>query len=213
MLDDPLDFETPDVSRLPMFPLGSVLFPGLGLPLRIFEPRYRAMLAACLEGERRFGVVLIERGSEVGGGEVRMGVATVAEILETAEQPDGTIGVFAVGQERVQIVEWLPEQPYPAAIVMPTAIEGPADDDRVAMLIKKLRGTLARRAEANLASAPATIELSTDPTEALWQVCALVPATPLDDYALLRAPSPEARISLVETLIDASDEQVRFALS
>ena len=52
--------------RLPMFPLGSVLFPELGLPLRVFEPRYRQMVVDCLDTDRSFGVVLIERGSEVG---------------------------------------------------------------------------------------------------------------------------------------------------
>lgn len=57
---------------LPMFPLGSVLLPGSPLPLQVFEPRYRAMLDDCLAGDQRFGVVLIERGFEVGGGEQRL---------------------------------------------------------------------------------------------------------------------------------------------
>ena len=56
---------------VPMFPLGSVLFPHALLPLRIFEPRYQALLDSCLAGDGRFGVVLIERGFEVGGGEDR----------------------------------------------------------------------------------------------------------------------------------------------
>ncbi|MET1002223.1 MAG: LON peptidase substrate-binding domain-containing protein, partial [Acidimicrobiia bacterium] len=51
-----------------MFPLGSVLFPHALLPLHVFEPRYRVMMRHCLEGDKEFGVVLIERGSEVGGG-------------------------------------------------------------------------------------------------------------------------------------------------
>ena len=64
-----------------MFPLGSVLLPGVVMPLHIFEPRYRALARRCLEGDRRFGVVLIERGSEVGGGDVRCGVGTRAEVV------------------------------------------------------------------------------------------------------------------------------------
>ena len=52
---------------LPIFPLNTVLFPGAPLPLRIFEPRYREMLKRCLDGGRRFGVVLIKSGPEVGG--------------------------------------------------------------------------------------------------------------------------------------------------
>ncbi|MEN3314917.1 MAG: uncharacterized protein V7605_1151, partial [Acidimicrobiaceae bacterium] len=54
-----------------MFPLGTVLFPGLALPLHVFEPRYQSLVQACLDGDGHFGIVLIERGSEVGGGDVR----------------------------------------------------------------------------------------------------------------------------------------------
>ncbi|HEX5095168.1 MAG TPA: LON peptidase substrate-binding domain-containing protein, partial [Acidimicrobiia bacterium] len=57
-----------------MFPLGTVLFPHALLPLQVFEPRYRVMMRNLLDGEREFGVVLIERGSEVGGGDVRFDV-------------------------------------------------------------------------------------------------------------------------------------------
>src|SRR5687767_6923459 len=53
--------------RLPMFPLGTVLFPHMVLPLHVFEPRYRVLTRRCLDGEPMFGVVLIVRGSEVGG--------------------------------------------------------------------------------------------------------------------------------------------------
>lgn len=233
-----------DVRRLPMFPLGSVLFPGLGLPLRVFEPRYREMMADCLDGDRSFGVVLIERGSEVGGGEVRLRVATVAEILDVSLQDDGTLGVFAVGTGRVEVLEWLPDDPYPAAIVAPlrdcdellggsvadgvaARVRHPssdgspvvgdpqagADEAAIARIVRRLRSTLAQRTEANLAAAPATIELSPDPSIALWQVCALVPATPFDDYGLLATTSVRERIDAIDELLDASADEVRFHLS
>lgn len=69
---------------IPMFPLGTVLLPGAYLPLHVFEPRYRRLVQACLEGSPEFGVVLIERGSEVGGGERRFDVGCVARILSAA---------------------------------------------------------------------------------------------------------------------------------
>jgi uncharacterized protein len=198
-----------------MFPLGSVLFPELGLPLRVFEPRYRQMMAECLDGDRSFGVVLIERGSEVGGGEVRLRVATVAQILDVTMQDDGTVGVFAVGTGRVEVVEWLPDAPYPAAIVTPLVDNddlGDEFDGAVAGLTKRLRSNLAQRTEANLPAAPATIELSPDPVIALWQVCALVPATAFDDYGLLSTRSASERIHAIGELLDASADQVRFHL-
>ena len=67
--------------------LGAV--PARALPLHVFEPRYRALVEDCLAGEPEFGVVLIERGSEVGGGDTRFDVGTVARIVEAAEFPDG----------------------------------------------------------------------------------------------------------------------------
>lgn len=245
--EGPADASGLDVRRLAMFPLGSVLFPGLGLPLRVFEPRYREMIADCLDGDRSFGVVLIERGSEVGGGEVRLRVATVARILDVSLQDDGTLGVFSVGTERVEVLEWLPDDPYPVAIVAPLldrddafeafgASAGDAgaararhpssesgsangdpsshtDEQAIAGIVRRLRAALAQRAEANLAAAPATIELSPDPSVALWQVCALVPATPFDDYGLLAITSARERIDAIGELLDASADEVRFHLS
>ena len=69
---------------LPMFPLGTVLFPSVFLPLHVFEPRYQELTRDCLAGDNEFGVVLIERGSEVGGGDARFDVGTVARIIEAA---------------------------------------------------------------------------------------------------------------------------------
>src|SRR5260370_38243553 len=73
--------------RLPMFPLGTVLLPFAHLPLHIFEPRYRALVKDCTPGDGEFGVVLIERGHEVGGGDVRFEGGPVAHIVQTAKQP------------------------------------------------------------------------------------------------------------------------------
>ena len=84
-----------------MFPLHTVLFPGVALPLHVFEPRYRALTRHCLDGDGRFGVVLIERGSEVGGGDARLSVGTCARIVEAAELPDGRWVLMVLGVERV----------------------------------------------------------------------------------------------------------------
>src|SRR5437588_1623504 len=102
---------------LPMFPLQTVLFPGVAMPLHVFEPRYRALTRHCLDGDGRFGVVLIERGSEVGGGDVRVSVGTGARIVESAELPDGRWLLMVVGVERVGVRRWLPDDPYPQAEV------------------------------------------------------------------------------------------------
>ena len=99
-----------------MFPLGSVLFPSLVLPLHVFEERYRTLMRHVLDGDHEFGVCLIERGSEVGGGDFRSGIGTVATVQEAAELPDGRWAVVTVGTRRIRVERWLDDDPYPRAV-------------------------------------------------------------------------------------------------
>jgi len=87
--------------RLGMFPLSTVLFPHAQIPLHVFEPRYRALTADCLAGDARFGIVLIARGSEVGGGDERMTVGTRAVITHAASLADGRSPT-----DEAQAMEW-----------------------------------------------------------------------------------------------------------
>ena len=112
-----------------MFPLGTVLFPYAVLPLHVFEPRYRVMTRRCLDGDGEFGVVLIERGSEVGGGDVRFDVGTIARIVQAAELPDGRFALATVGLRRFRVVRWLTDDPYPQAEVDLFEEPAPADTD------------------------------------------------------------------------------------
>ena len=89
--------------ELPMFPLGTVLLPHMLLPLHIFEPRYRALIHDVLDGDREFGVTLIERGHEVGGGDRRADVGTVAHVEEAEELDDGRWVVLAAGTRRIRV--------------------------------------------------------------------------------------------------------------
>ena len=102
---------------LPMFPLGTVLLPGQPLPLQVFEPRYLTMLRDVAAGDGRFGVVLIERGFEVGGGDQRFAIGCVASIEQVRPMGGGRVGLLARGQERIEVVDWLSDDPYPRAEV------------------------------------------------------------------------------------------------
>ena len=106
------------VPELAMFPLGSPLFPHMPLRLQVFEPRYLKMLAELIEARAvRFGVVLIERGTEVGGGEQRFDVGTVAEVTDLDAQ-DGLVRLVAHGGSRFRVRDWLADAPYPRAEVV-----------------------------------------------------------------------------------------------
>src|SRR3954451_24885804 len=100
---------------MPMLPLRTGLFPHTALALPLFEDRYRALAETCLRGDGRFGVVLIERGFEVGGGDQRFAVGTVARIVAAAPTPDGRYLLATVGTERFRVKKWLDDDPFPRA--------------------------------------------------------------------------------------------------
>ncbi|MFP5256785.1 MAG: LON peptidase substrate-binding domain-containing protein [Acidimicrobiia bacterium] len=192
---------------LPMFPLGTTLVPGGVLPLHVFEERYRQMVRDCLADVPEFGVVLIERGSEVGGGDARTDIGTVARIVEAMELPDGRWALTTLGVRRIRVRAWLPDDPYPVADVddWPDPAPGPALADLVPPVVATLRRTLALAAEAGLQTAPATTELAEDPVVAAQQAVALAPIGPHDRHRLLAAPDAEARLAaLAEVLDDAA---------
>ena len=98
--------------ELPLFPLHTVLFPGRPLPLHVFEQRYRQMLRACLDSDRRFGVVAIRSGAEVGDGADLFDVGTVAEIERVEQLEDGRANIVTRGTQRFRIAKVLNDTPY-----------------------------------------------------------------------------------------------------
>lgn len=98
--------------QLPLFPLNTVLFPRMTLPLRIFEPRYREMMSYCMERDRTFGVVLIKSGNEVGEPAMPFSVGTTAHIESIDTLSDGTLVVVTVGESRFLLHEMVQERPY-----------------------------------------------------------------------------------------------------
>jgi Lon protease-like protein len=92
------------VSALPLFPLGTVLFPGGALALRVFEPRYMDMVSGCLQHQRPFGVCLIREGSEVGAPAVPHTIGCTARIADWDMQQLGVLNLHARGEERFRIV-------------------------------------------------------------------------------------------------------------
>ncbi len=191
------------MARIPMFPIGSVLFPRGILPLQVFEPRYKALVADIAETDNRFGVVLIERGSDVGGGDVRTSVGTVAEVAQKGELDDGRILLINVGQERVRVTRWLEDDPYPLAEVEPYPDEtingglGPA----VAATFVTRRRLMALAVEMGADAGGLEVELPADPLEASWELCAVSPLGAFDQQRLLEMTNATARTKLLEQML------------
>ncbi|MDH3754207.1 MAG: LON peptidase substrate-binding domain-containing protein [Acidimicrobiia bacterium] len=186
-----------------MFPLGSVLLPTAVLPLHIFEERYRQLAHDCLAGDREFGVTLIERGSEVGGGELRSRLGTLAQIVDAHELPDGRWAVVAIGTRRIRVQQWLDDSPYPRAEV---EYWDDAADPRPPKV--SLADVFDRYAEVTallhaLGAAPdrGPPEFSNDEALASYQVGAVAPLGAFDRQRVLAAPSVSARLDLVHELL------------
>jgi Lon protease-like protein len=182
-----------------MFPLSTVLFPGATLPLHVFEERYRALMADCLAQEGEFGVVLITRGSEVGGGDQRVDVGTVARISQVSPLADGRMLVVARGLRRVLVDRWLPDDPYPLAVVGELQAEsGPGDPGAMAgaeAAVRRLRSLLSELGDAP--ALPHDLDLTGRDEDVGWQLCALAPLNLIDRQQLLACPGLGARMGLL----------------
>lgn len=200
---------------LPMFPLGTVLFPHALLPLHVFEPRYRALVRDCMRQGLEFGVVLIERGHEVGGGDTRFAVGTVAHIQEAAELPDGRWALLGVGTRRITVRSWLPDDPYPRALVedRPEGALGALASDHLPVAEGAVRRALALAGELDEAAAPADVRLSLDPVVAAWQLAAVAPLGPVDHQRLLEIDDAGARLNVLTALATDAAALLAYRLS
>lgn len=198
---------------MPMFPLGSVLFPHMPLPLRVFEPRYLALLKDVLNAEpSEFGVVLIERGSEVGGGDVRvdLGAAAAVSGLDSAGE---AVLLIAQGSRRIRVVRWLEDDPYPRAEVEEVPLP-PWSADLLPLLERADRTVrrvlrLAEEAGEELRWPP-DVGLDDDPAAAAWQLAAIAPVGALDQLDLLGSDS--VRRLLERTIELTEDAEVLFSV-
>ncbi|MEI7999731.1 MAG: LON peptidase substrate-binding domain-containing protein [Actinomycetes bacterium] len=207
-----------DGATLPMFPLGSVLFPYAVLPLHVFEPRYRELVEAALASDACFGVVLIERGSEVGGGDTRFSVGTVARIVQARPSPDGRWWLATVGTQRIRVEEWLPDDPYPRARVVTlddaAGDVGPDGVDGVLAEVRtRLRRVHALRSELGLPALDGDPPIAADPVRASFEAAALAPLGPLDAQGLLEFDDAVSRLAHLRDALDAEIEVCTFRLS
>ena len=203
-----------------MFPLQSVLLPGMPLPLHVFETRYRAMLETVLAGDQQMGVVLIERGREVGGGDVRCDVATMARVVEARRTDDGRLLVMALGDRRIRVRRWLPDDPHPWADTEdwpdePETASTAAPDllDELAGLVSEARSLALRLQSGPLAQAEAEasgrVDLGRDPSLAAYRAAAMAPLGPLDRFEVLCTPAAGERLAVVHRLVADAAELLR----
>lgn len=195
--------------ELPIFPLGVVLFPGMPLPLHIFEPRYRQMIGRCLEGDRRFGVAQMSEGVEGMSGTVPLRVGTVAKILEVAPFADGRMNLQTIGTRRFEILSAREEDDTIVA-----QCQWLEDDEEefteLALLSRRARRILSRYFDSLAINSdlPAQLGHLTVPDEpfALSMFIATIMSLPTDQkQQLLELTSTLQRLEIEEFLLERAD--------
>jgi Lon protease-like protein len=201
--------------RLPLFPLRSVLFPHGVLPLQVFEPRYLKMMNELVDGDGRFGAVLIERGDEVGGGDHRFDVGTVAKVVRVGTLEDGRLAVVAVGIRRFRVTAWLPDDPYPQAMVAGLSEPEASYDlpDRVQQARRIHRRTLALATELGSRVGDIDPELPDSPVAAAWQLCDAAPLEQLDRQQLLEIDDAGSRLERLSAFLQDRADLLEARLS
>lgn len=203
---------------IPMFPLGVVLLPGEAIALRVFEDRYLAMLEHCASLQSpALGVVLIERGSEVGGGDARSAVGTLAHIDHTSPGIGGVM-LECRGTERIRVLDWLPDAPFPRARVAPWPDES-ADVERAALVRQRLSDSLdtliavageGRRRVSGRRTAPRLPEERVDPAGYPFALARALGLPAADRYRLLAAPDQITRRAVLADAIDDAAAVIEF---
>jgi len=180
---------------LRLFPLQTVLFPGMRLPLHIFEDRYRLMIRECIEEDAPFGVLLIKSGPEVGAAAVPYDVGTTARIAQCEYLDDGRMNLFTLGVQRFRIVALNTTQPYLRGEVTPLA-QVPADQTALALLPRA--GELFNEYFSTYLALgnqwTRGVALPGSPGEAADYVAARLDVTPELKQELLEELSPAARL-------------------
>jgi len=188
---------------LPLFPLPLVLFPGAPLPLHVFEPRYRELLADCRRGDGRFGVILFTGGEErdLPGGRV----GCVAELRDVQMLPDGRANILVEGTERFALERFVEApRPYHVALVSDYDDDPEPDPDALDAAAERARVTFGRIARAARVIADEEAEapdLPDDPALVAFRIASIVDFEHAQRQSLLANRSARARLVEVEALL------------
>lgn len=196
--------------NLPLFPLNTVLFPGLPLPLHIFEERYKLMIATCLVTDSQFGVLLIKSGSEVGAGAEPFAIGTIAQISDVERLPEGRMNLITHGTERFRLLDVAEREPYLVGrietLAEPSAPVDPdltADvRDRFLAYLRDLRPELAERTPPKLA--PDAAGLS-------YQLAAVLPISATRRQSLLEMESVAERLQSLRRSVQREHQSLLIA--
>lgn len=189
-----------ELPQYSLFPLGSVLFPGGPLPLRIFEPRYIDMVSSCMRNDEPFGVCLIQAGHEVGHAAEPFKIGTLARIVDWHRAEDGLLGITALGTERFRVHE-THVQSNELLVGRCETLEDP----KISLPIESADlGTIVKRLMQE--AKPYYRHTAVDPTDAAWvsyRLSELMPLTMTRKQRLLEIADPVTRLDELKQILRA----------
>ena len=195
-----------DFDRLPLFPLPVVLFPGTALPLHIFEPRYRQLVADCLEREERFGIARLPEG--VAERDMAPGtVGCVAEIVTTEALPDGRSNIIVRGNERFSFGSFI-DSPHPyhvcSAVPVEDEFEIGAELDTLAERVRDIFRRVARAARTLSDDPDPLPELPDDAASLSFAIASMIDIGLDARQEILSSRSPLDRLRHLDTVLSAA---------
>jgi len=200
---------TDNARELPLFPLNTVLFPSLPLPLHIFEERYKLMIGTCVVTDNLFGVCLIKEGVEVGGPAEPFEIGTVARIAEVERLPDGRMNLMTFGQRRFRLEELIQREPYLVGRVVVLEPDGePAADELVTDVADRLLRYL--RDVRGAARLPDRAELVADVDRLSYLAAATLGLPARERQSFLETDSAADRLQQARDLLRREIENARL---
>jgi ATP-dependent Lon protease len=192
--------------QLPLFPLPLVLLPGTALPLHIFEPRYRQLLADCLEGDKRFGIVRLPEG--ISETEIAPGtIGCIAEIVNSERLADGRSNIVVRGAERFALVSFI-ASPRPYHVCIAELVEDEFEiGGELETLAERVRDTFRRvaRAARTLADDPDPLpELPEDAASLSFAVTSMIDMGLDARQEILSSRSPLERLRQLDRILSAA---------
>jgi Lon protease-like protein len=200
--------------ELPLFPLNTVLFPGMPLTLHIFEERYKAMIGRCRREKIPFGVVLIRQGQEVGTPADPYAIGCTAEITRVQPLGDGRMNLLAVGRERFRTVELRTDRPYLVGMVETLPLPAWTTDVEASMLL--LRPLVERYLDVLSEASEADLDLDQlpdDPLALAYLAASVLQVPPAQKQALLTIEESDELAHMLRALYRHEIAVLRALLS
>ena len=200
------------MEELRLFPLNTILFPGMPLPLRIFEERYKLMIGECLDGEEPFGVVLIKEGPEVGGPAAVYNVGVTARIDEVEHYEEGRMSISTMGERRFRLLEVIQDTPYMKGSVEYLGDDpGPDEEDHYPQA-SEIFGDYIRLLGSLGGGWLVEVETPEEPLSLSYTIAHYLDLPRIAKQRLLEIPTAGERLKYEIPLLEGATERLREAV-